>query len=219
MPATQLSMFQFIWQGISNLAEDQYVNTFHFRNDNVNPTDPENVRDMLVDFYTGLAPDQETEIKGWMSNGSITGKWTVKAYDLDQPKPRYPYFTDTGNVSPGNVDSLPTENALVMSFQGARIAGSEQNKRRNRIYLGPFNGQANDNGLVTGSLVQDILFASKELLNASDRSNEWNWVVYSPTDDNVVTITDGWVDNAWDTQRRRGIRSTGRGVFDLDLPT
>lgn len=219
MPSTQLSMYQWIWEGASHLAEDQYVNTFHFRNDNVNPQDPENVRDMLVDFYTNLAPDQEHELFNWMSPSSISGKWTVKAYDLDQPKPRYPYFTDTGNVSMQANTALPTENALVLSFQGARIAGSEQNKRRNRIYLGPFNVDANDDGLVRGDFVQDLLFSAKELLNASDRSNEWNWVVYSPTDDNVVTITDGWVDNAWDTQRRRGIRSTARGIFNLQDPT
>jgi len=219
MPSTQLSMVQWIWQGASNLAEDQYVNTFHFQNDNVQPVDPENVRDMLYNFYINLAPDQETPISQWMSTDTITGRWTLKMYDLDQPKPRFPYFTDTGVTSPSGGSGLPTECALVMSFQGGRIAGSEQNKRRNRIYLGPFQIEANDAGLVQGAFVQDLLFAAKGLINASGAATEWKWVVYSPTDDNVITITDGWVDNAWDTQRRRGIRSTGRGIFNFDDPS
>ncbi len=38
------------------------------------------------------------------------------------------------------------------------------------------------------------------------------WVIYSPTDNQYRGVTNAWVDNAWDTQRSRGLAPTSRQV-------
>jgi hypothetical protein len=48
---------------------------------------------------------------------------------------------------------------------------------------------------------------------AAIASASWDWVVYSPTDDAYHEVANGWVDNAWDTQRRRGYKPTSRTTF------
>lgn len=214
-----LFQVQWIWEGASQLAEDAYVNTFHFKNEAAVIGDYENIVDMLKDFYLVTPPGTTVSIVEWMTNESISGNWTVKIYDLADPKPRYPVFTDTGITGMSGASALPSEVASVMSFQGVRIAGEVQARRRNRIYLGPFGIAANTNGMCAPGLVETILFAGKEFLAASKASNSWTWSIYSPTDNDIVEIDNGWCDNGWDTQRRRGVRSTGRGTFGDGFPT
>lgn len=214
-----LFQLQWIWEGASQLAEDQYVNNFHFKNEAAVIGDFENMRDLVRDFYTEVPPGTNTSIASWMTNESITGKWTVKVYDMADPKPRYPVYTDTATIGLSGGSTLPTECATVMSFQGVRIAGEKQARRRNRIYLGPFSITANSNGMCAPGLVETVLFAGKEFLAASAASNSWTWSIYSPSNNDIVGIDNGWVDNGWDTQRRRGVRSTGRGTFGDGFPT
>ena len=214
-----LNAVQWIWEGESQLAEDAYVNTWHFRKDLGVVTNYPNIVDLLTDFYTVTADGAVGAPIDYMSGESITGKATIKIYDLTEPKPRYPVYTQDQyfNISEGS--SLPTECAAVMSFQGERVAGLEQARRRNRIYLGPLSIYAMSDMMLKGEFVQSILFQGKQLLNAVNSSETWDWVVYSPTNNNVVSITDGWVDNGFDTQRRRGVRSTARGTFGTGYPT
>jgi hypothetical protein len=43
-----------------------------------------------------------------------------------------------------------------------------------------------------------------------------DWSVYSPTTGQNNAITNLWVDNEWDTQRRRGLRPTSRSVATIN---
>lgn len=60
------------------------------------------------------------------------------------------------------------------------------------------------------------------LLAAGDASSgAWTWCIYSPTTEtqtaslasSFIPIVGGWVDNAWDTQRRRGLEPTTRTTW------
>lgn len=210
---------QWIWEGKSQLAEDNFVNTFHFENTAVLSGNFDNMTDMLRDFYTEVSPGTLFKVTDYYTIEAMTGKWTIKVYDMSDPEPRYPVYTDTGTAPLSGQDVQPTEAAAVMSFQGERIAGLPQARRRNRIYLGPFSIGANFNGKVNNNVVEAVLFAGKELMNASSASSSWNWVCYSPSNNNIVPIDNGWIDNGWDTQRRRGTRATARGTFDISSPT
>jgi hypothetical protein len=46
-------------------------------------------------------------------------------------------------------------------------------------------------------------------------SNPATLAVWSPSNGDAVPVTDGWVDNAWDTQRRRGIDRTARSTWTV----
>lgn len=214
-----LHVFQWAFQGVSGLAEDQFVNSWHFVMSGVLGPDYENVEDMLYNFYTGDSLSEAPSIANFMTVENITGDYTLKAYNLEDPKPRTPVFESSGSVSPGGADSLPTECAAVLSFQAVVESGENQKRRRNRVYLGPFGEAANNNGLLADTLVERLLFQGRSLKNESAGSSTWSWHIYSPTDDNAEPVWSGWVDNAWDTQRRRGIRKTARGIFNALQPT
>ena len=214
-----LYAFQWSWQAASERPEDAITNTFHFRNTDVYE-DIDNVRDMLVNFYTVEAPDAGFRIDEWMATTTVTGNWTLKAYALEDPKPRVPVQVWTGTADPTATAGLPAEVALVLSFQADLESGEVQARRRNRVYLGPFGTNANDAiGRPLGDLVQTMLFAGKQLILEANASFRWSWVTYSPTADEAHTVTNGWVDNAWDTQRRRGLYYSQRGTYSADNPT
>jgi hypothetical protein len=63
-----------------------------------------------------------------------------------------------------------------------------------------------------------MLFAGKQMILEANASVRWNWVAYSPTADEANQITNGWVDNAWDTQRRRGLYYSQRGTYTSTTP-
>jgi hypothetical protein len=213
-----LYSWQWSWQAASERPEDAITNTFHFIN-NDTYTDFDNVRDMLLNFYTVEAPDAGVRIIDWMANNTITGNWTLKAYALEDPKPRQPVITYTGSEVPISTSGLPSEVALVLSFQAAQESGEIAARRRNRVYLGPFSSSANNTlGRPENDLVQTLLFTAKQLLLESIASVRWSWVAYSPTADLAYPITNGWVDNAWDTQRRRGLYYSARGSFTDATP-
>jgi hypothetical protein len=144
---------------------------------------------------------------------------TIKLYRLSDPKPRTPAISDVLAV-PGTKagTTSPAELALCVSFQGGAASGLNQRRRRGRIYLGPFAGSATDGltGRPSSSFITSVRTAAGNLLTASKGTGLWNWSVistvagppYSP-----VEVLNGWVDDAWDIQRRRGIRPATRGAF------
>lgn len=207
-------------QGSSLLPEDQYVNTFHF--DSVEPvviTDYDNVRDMLADFYNLVPSPSTTSIAGFMSN-RIQTLATVKGYDLGDPLPRAPRYESSFNLATrASGDPLPEEVALVLSFQRPKESGQPQSRRRNRIYLGPFAESANGTDARPSVALQTTIARSaRDMLDASNASVRWTWEVNSPTYNEHGPVHDGWVDNAWDTQRRRGQASTSRLLWDEGTP-
>lgn len=215
-----LYAFQWIWEGDSQLAEDNYVNTWHFRKASGIVTDYDNVKDMLYDFWFTTAEGTNQPMVDFLTGRSITGKYTVKAYHLTDPKPRTPAyeFIDYGAVEDTNL-ALPGEVAAVLSFQAEPVSGENQKRKRNRVYLGPLSSEALGGARnLNPQLVETMLFAGKALANASQQSANWHWNVYSPTDDEAYEFYSGWVDNAYDTQRRRGTRATARGTYSEDLP-
>lgn len=139
---------------------------------------------------------------------------TMKSYDLSDPEPRAPVLTFDGNLTVGG-SPLPTEVSLVMSFQAPRSSGINQARRRNRIYI-PFISQASmgTDGRPSAACVSAIVTAGGDLLAASGpTSADWQWMVYSPSDDDYDLVDNGWVDNEFDTQRRRGRQATSRSTF------
>jgi hypothetical protein len=214
-----LYSFQWIWQAATERPEDAITNTFHFTNTDT-VTDYDNVRDILENFYTVEAPGATGSIVSYYSTVGITGAWTLKAYALNDPKPRQPVIQWSGIASPTNSAALPSEVALVQSFQADIESGEVPARRRNRVYLGPFKIAANSAaGRPVNELVATMLFAGKQMILEANASVRWNWVAYSPTADEANQITNGWVDNSWDTQRRRGLYYSARGTYTADSPT
>lgn len=203
------------------LPEDYIVNTFTFRW--VSPGSPSNftyLADMLKDFYSTTPAGSSTSIRALYSGNVFTNRYWIRVYDLSEPEPRSPIFEELVTAAVGSAESLPREVALVMSFQAAQVSGIPQRRRRNRVYLGPFVETQNDNaGRPTAALRATIARAARDMIDASTGLAPWQWNINSSfyADDNVPVL-DGWVDNTWDTQRRRGPRSTDRTSFTRTTP-
>lgn len=193
---------------VSGIPEDSPVNVFHFTSTDIANDDLE-IRDALVDFYDDLNTRFGNQIA---QNGH-----SIKMYDLADPTPRAPIAEYSWNMTAAPTgDPLPTEIALCLSFQGNRVSGTSQARRRGRVYIGPWaEGQQDtaNNGRPSAGTITALVTSGDDLLTASQAASTWRWCVWSPTDAAMVQVTNGWVDNAWDVQRRRGVEPTTRETF------
>lgn len=192
------------WQ--SGLPSDVTVNVWHFQASLV--ADLEDVFDALVLFYQTI----DTNMSSLISNSADA--CSMSAYDLADPEPRAPKAERTFTLSLGT-NTLPPEIALCLSFQANQVSGQPQARRRGRVYLGPWSpGVTQSNtGRPTSGLVDAIRDAAQVLLDASQAAGGWAWQIFSPTNNNSPLVDNGWVDDEWDIQRRRGRLPTERLTF------
>lgn len=138
-----------------------------------------------------------------------------KLYNLDDLEPRAPIEEGLWSFAAAPAaDSLPHEVALCLSYQAPKISGVPQARRRGRIFLGPFDNTSNVDGRPSTSLVNAIVALGEQLMDAGNATaGDWNWAIYSEVNGGTADVTSGWVDDEWDTQRRRGRIATSRTVF------
>lgn len=214
--------FQVQFTAASALPEDVITNTFHF--EGPPSVDIENPLDMIEDFYT-QTPSGASAIQEWFSSDSYGGDALITAYNMEDPKPRAPIATREFEVVPSSTNGYPQEVALVLSYQADPVSGISQARRRGRLYIGGLIPSAGNDSRPGAAIITSLVRNAQDLLLASNASINWKWVVYSPTRaasssvaDAFAEVTNGWVDNAWDTQRRRGLAPTTRNVWDDVTP-
>lgn len=207
-----------IFQGVSNTPEDRYVNTWHFRNDYAvgSPEEPQGaITRALTAFYFGTTEGGDF-IARYMSRHIVGVEFRI--YDLGQPgsaeEPREPIITapqEEVSFGQGTRDAaLPQEVAVVLSTRTARRGA----RGRGRTYLGPLTVAAMEEGgsvpRVDGMFRDTIVDRAEDLLNTAENIT---WCVLSTTSGEVYPVTGGYVDDAFDTQRRRGLAPTTRRPF------
>lgn len=209
---------QAILQGDSMLAEDQYVNTWHFDTFDGGvdrETDFANLVTDLTAFYQA--------IDGYLSIG-LQPSIEFVGYDLGDSEPRAPFADDTAALTLSASSGIPSEVAICLSYQGQRVSGQSQAQRRGRLYIGPLGanvlGTSIDGQHRPAAAFVTALAGAGTALLASTYAGTW-WRVFSPTRAAqggglslaMTPVTDGWVDDAWDIQRRRGAQPTTRTTF------
>lgn len=146
-------------------------------------------------------------------NTIATNGHLIEFYKLSDPTPRVPVYTHGWNFSGATgTSSMPQEVAICLSFQAAKVSGLPQARRRGRIYFGPLAGVAETSGRPTSTLINNVAAFGQALLSESNIS-DWTWVVYSGVNNSAADVQSGWVDNSFDTQRRRGVEWTARTTF------
>lgn len=201
---------------------DNVVNTLYFDGDDqgFGSTDAEYhsaVVTMLQAFYQAI---------DLYLSPVIASPATIKIYDMRDAEPRVPEHTNSIALTPGGGSGMPEEVAICCSFRGAVASGVNMARRRGRIYLGPLDS---GNGIITGgayrpgsTLLNAIAAAASTMQNGLDTvsGEHVSWAIYSPTtdltgtlDDAFEDVVDGWVDNAYDTQRRRGPAASSRTAW------
>lgn len=226
--------FQVTLHKDNGIPEDDVVNVWHFDTDQTIAEDADDIVGRLEAFYDSLGA-----FPWWAA--SLSGTADVKVYDMGKP-PGRPIELQTSFTFPTAATQLPSELAVCVSFHGdltgipERVPGGAAGpagdtrpraRRRGRIYLGPFSTQANFQGVgasdstVNSELVTDIAEAVAVLAHGPD-AGDGRLAVFSPTiyandpanvDAATVDVTGGWVDNAWDIQRRRGVKASSRTLW------
>lgn len=202
---------------------DTAVNTFHFENSGDLGT-VDNIADMLEDFYNAAPPGESLAIADFMSPTMADGTATISLYNLSEPKPRAPiYVRDFELLVTGTSDPIPSQCAIVLTYQTAPESGQLQRRFRNRVYL-PFwkNTVVSSSGYVADQVCRLIGASAAEMLRAAAASVDNSWKVFSPTraasggtpEDGLSDVDGGWVDNSFDIQRRRKVEATQRFEWD-----
>jgi hypothetical protein len=139
----------------------------------------------------------------------------IQFYRESDPTPRVPTFETTFNLDSAPSGSpLPREVSLCLSFQAGKVSGLSQARRRGRIYLGPLDSATvGTDGRPDAGVIAAVASFGEQLLGASQASLTWKWAVYSRVNGSGSEVMDGWVDNSFDTQRRRGDAPTTRDTF------
>jgi len=209
-------------KAISGIKDDDAQNTWAFQNPSTSaPTDVATAAfTKLATFYSNI---------GMFIGPSIdrtAGIHTLTAYDLaaqlETPGAGLgtPIATGTFTITAPTVSvGLPAEVSTVLSFH-ASLVGSvvevgstrPRSRRTGRVYIGPLSlGTATGSGpnfetRPTTGWQTSLKNAAVALLTGADAI----WSVYSRVDHVLRAVDGGWVDNAFDTQRRRGVKPTSR---------
>lgn len=211
----------------NGLIEDEFVNTFAFRQ-SLAPDEADYLEmvELIDQFYNDLGASGN-RVSGWISEAvsrAVTHRidfYKIQAGPLGSPAYEAPWL---GPAAPLVANSnLPTEVAAVLSFHGDLTGVLEEvgttrpkARRRGRIYLGPLTTGAvyitDDRPLVNAPFLLAVREAAVRLMDNS-LTDSHLWSVWSREAADLYPVVGGWTDDACDTQRRRGNAAGSRVVW------
>jgi len=218
--------------GLSGLPEDVFINTLHFSG-SAATLDPARVLAAIVNLYNTPPPGNTNNMGKFISAVvSRSEPVQVRFYGVEVGSPSgAPYAEGTFILgAPVSNTPLPEEVALVSSFASTAVGLATVPNKRGRNFVGPLV----NTGLSTGPpsrpatvLTASIVASYKEFraeMNGSSPGGPDKWVTMSvqysgappnrvPSVITTANVVHGWVDNAWDTQRRRGIAPDARTTW------
>lgn len=215
---------QVVFANQNGNPDDVYVNTFHFSG----PTSAaQAIADTLATFYSFDPGGTPQSIGSYLSPALVRGETgllapRVKVYELASGPPHAggdPILEDTFPLPAATSPApLPHELAVCLSY----YAGTNSPSKRGRIYIGPLGTHAL--GAEAGGDARplaDFRLALRTMGNylmGQSAAIGAPWSVFGKS--TVIgsvkvmrTVTGGWIDNAFDVQRRRGSVSTSREVW------
>lgn len=224
---------QAVFQGISGLPEDRYVNNWAFRN----PSTTQSLEELggaivrvLDAFYFEAAATAAT-VAGQLSSQIDPAQVEYRIYDLGQAPPRDPMVRVPAAAVTFNAGTnvLPQEVAVCLSLvladtgqTGDMNVATQQpvtkpiprRSRVGRMYIGPLMQAAialeSGRPVVHGLIRDTLIDRANNVLNTTENVD---WCVISQTQLAAVDVTGGYVDDAFDTQRRRGRAPISRTPF------
>lgn len=205
----------------SGIPRDNVTNSFWF-DDTVGTgleSAAEDLHEMIQEFYGDVY--NTISCANWCAFGSSTASVYVDYVDWSQTPPRVPYRLNFGNsaFTYGN-SVIPTEVAAVLSFQANELPGQRQERRRGRIYIAGVRAEwltqasAGDYPTFNNTVLTNLTTAAQQL-QVSALANLRPWVVYSRVNGTAADVTNGWVDNSPDTQRRRSVDAAARTAWTV----
>jgi len=192
--------FQVVLKHVSGLPEDVAINTLHF--EVTGPDTLEGTCDGIHAAYQALKPV--------LSNSYPN--MTIKVYPPG-PNLSGPSFQKDYAFAGGGAP-CPSEVALCLSYATVDNPDASLPRRRGRIYLGPLAANAIGEPR-PGTTMRDYALDLGVALSQIGFGANTTWTMFSKIDNAYAKIESIWCDDAWDTQRRRGLRPTMREVRDV----
>lgn len=205
----------FIGQLGSGLSEDRVVNTFHFIGTAGGyAADAPVCLDAVEDFYNGV--NVTHSVGSWLSP-YVKRAAELRSYNLALPvKERAPTIRPITLQATAGGSGYAEEVATCVTLEG--VGRPVTRRRRGRIYIGPLTAGAVESTTgtapcrPTSSFVTDLLTAAARMTDTGVSGAVWAIRSTVPAE-NFVIIGGGYVDNALDTQRRRGPKTTARSTW------
>lgn len=214
---------QVVFQGLSGLAEDRFVNTFWFEGVDTLGLDHGRMVGRLAQIW------QVNTVTPTAPLGDHYSAWVsptveVRTYDMADPEPRIPQIT-TFAILPGTMAggaAMPEEVAIACTF---RASPPNTPRRRGRVFIGPLTTSVLTAPGVAGPVrvalnVRQLLAERFDALATQSGTDGLVWVIRSAgarvprdsVDDPLgallpiahYPVTNGWIDDALDTMRSRG---------------
>lgn len=221
---------QVVLPHVSGLPENNVVNTFAFNTPSVGIVDTELglIGTDIIGFYN--TPGGGSAVGSYLGeqiSRSLSAR--IQFYDLtghlDGTPHGSPVFeTDFGLIASGAGQELPSELAVCLSFNalygtdpefGPLVGGARSRPRardRGRIYLGPLHFGLGVFDATQGE-VRVSTTARTDIKNSAvtlrDSANS-AWGVWSRANGVIEPVSAVWVDDAFDVQRRRGVKASAR---------
>lgn len=216
---------------MSGLVEDQVVNDFAIQTASTPSTNTERTaaETAIIDFYNGVSATTGSKVCNLLGTqlSRAANAASIKWYDVQldlagtaHGSPIDEVLWTLGAAQAGETN-LPSEVSIVLSYH-ALLTDFQQElgvtrpaaRRRGRIYLGPLNtltrvvdGTTNRVG-VSSTARTTIAEAAGRLVAAGVTWSQW-----SRKNASMDNVTGGFVDDAYDTQRRRGEKASTRTTW------
>lgn len=204
----------------TGIPKDVVTNTWYFDWLGIGSpsgTDYNNCIDNLASVYDAVYNSAGAKWAPWCKPALAR----VKMYDLSDTTPRVPVVDAAFSLSQTTLGSgvfIPPEVAVVASYHTEFESGVNKASQRGRVYFGCctenwFNAGGATTFPVVASTQRSAVTGALVDLAADSLANDWGWVVYSRKLNDSFAVAGGWVDDAFDTQRRRGNAPLVRTTF------
>lgn len=174
----------------------------------------------IVGFYTVMNFDASSSKFGLFVNSAVSrvaSACRVETYNIPTTgrllgaPVLITNFTMAAPVGGGN--DLPTEVAICTSLAATGTGDIAPGRRKGRTFLGPFNTAAGTGR--PAPIFRASIAANTKILNENLGEIGSSLGVWSRANEEVYTVDRGWVDDAFDIQRRRGVSPTTRTTWNV----
>lgn len=189
------------------IPRDRIQNTWWlFGAENLNNAQWETNVAYFTNFYNSWSNIRSPEL--WANRG------IVKVYDTDLPSPAEPVYEAMTSISRSATTALPLDCAAVVTFAAAPTPGVRLQSLRNRVYLGGLSAAVNGpDGRITSTFRNTIATAYNTLKGNLDTAGDVEHMVYSKKMAIARAVDRAWMNDQWDTQRRRDRPTNVRTEF------
>lgn len=216
----------------SHIARDTVETNLHYLApsaiSSLTDTDIDHICGDIANFWKGsLTGGIGSSVAAYLGNeiSETASDCVIKLYEVPSGGGHEgaPFAFRTFTMSGLDNNTMPEEVACVLSFRtnydtAVEFSGSTRPRARlrNRIYVGPLGTAARTQDSVTKrvspstGIVTDLQVSAIEYLSVAASGHGWDWRVVSKRGLTDETVTFVSVDNAFDTQRRRGPSPTIR---------